>query len=127
MKKLSFDLIQRKIYIEHEITKSCKCNDTTIQMNFSQSAIFFSIANTLLPKYPIRFIDSIFEASLLQTSGLSIQTINVESHPSFDSKIFLKIDLFGYLNDYCLVPVFVWMWTNVSLSKKLQTAFNFFL
>jgi hypothetical protein len=35
--------------------------------------------------------------------------------------------LFGYLNDYCLVPVFVWMWTNVSLSKKLQTAFNFFL
>jgi hypothetical protein len=69
-------------------------------MNFSQSAIFFSIANTLLPKYPIRFIDSIFETSLVQTSDLSIQTINVESRPSFDSKIFLKIDLFGYLNDY---------------------------
>jgi hypothetical protein len=67
---------------------------------FLAISYFFSIANTLLPKYPIRFIDSIFEASLLQTSDLSIQTINVESRPSFDIKIFLKIDLFGYLNDY---------------------------
>jgi transposase len=38
------------------------------------------------------------EALSLQTLGFSVQTIKREGRPSFDTKIFLKIYLYGYLN-----------------------------
>jgi hypothetical protein len=44
---------------------------------------------------PVRFIDAFVEALSLQTLGFSVQTIKGEGRPSFDTKIFLKIYLYG--------------------------------
>jgi transposase len=47
---------------------------------------------------PIRFIDAFVEHISLEALGLTVQTIKSEGRPSFDTKLFLKIYLYGYLN-----------------------------
>jgi transposase len=59
---------------------------------------FSSLEDTILPENPVRFIDAFVEALALQTLGFSVQTIKREGRPSFETKIFLKIYLYGYLN-----------------------------
>jgi transposase len=73
------------------------CNDTTHHRNLAQSAIFSSLQDIILPENPARFIDAFVESIALQTLGFSVQTIKGKVL-SFDTKIFLKIYLYGYLN-----------------------------
>jgi hypothetical protein len=44
-------------------------NDATHHRNSSQSAIFSSLEDTILPENPVRFIDAFVEALALQTLG----------------------------------------------------------
>ena len=60
--------------------------------------VFSSLEDTILPENPVRFIDAFVEALSLHTLGFSIQTLKAEGRPSFDTKVFLKIYLYGYLN-----------------------------
>lgn len=60
--------------------------------------VFSSLEDTILPENPVRFIDAFVEALSLETLGFSVQSIKGEGRPSFDTKIFLKIYLYGYLN-----------------------------
>jgi transposase len=60
--------------------------------------VFSSLEDTILPENPVRFVDTFVEAVSLHTLGFSIQTIKIEGRPSFDTKVFLKIYLYGYLN-----------------------------
>ena len=47
---------------------------------------------------PIRFIDAFVENIALKTLGFDVKTLKAEGRPSFDTKIFLKLYLYGYLN-----------------------------
>ena len=60
--------------------------------------VFSSLEDTILPENPVRFVDVFVEALSLQSLGFSMQTIKSEGRPSFDTKVFLKIYLYGYLN-----------------------------
>jgi transposase len=60
--------------------------------------VFSSLEDTILPENPVRFVDGFVEALSLQSLGFSMQTIKSEGRPSFDTKVFLKIYLYGYLN-----------------------------
>jgi transposase len=62
------------------------------------SYFFSSLQDIILPENPARFIDAFVESISLQTLGFSVQTIKRKGRPSFDTKIFLKIYLYGYLN-----------------------------
>jgi transposase len=59
---------------------------------------FSSLQDIILPENPARFIDAFVESLSLQTLGFSVQTIKRKGRLSFDTKIFLKIYLYGYLN-----------------------------
>jgi transposase len=60
------------------------------QMSFS-SLDLISLNN------PVRFVDAFVDAMSL-VLGFKIQTLKTEGRPSFDTKVFLKIYLYGYLN-----------------------------
>lgn len=47
---------------------------------------------------PIRIIDAFVENIALKTLGFDVKTLKTEGRPSFDTKIFLKLYLYGYLN-----------------------------
>ena len=57
-----------------------------------------SLEDTISPDNPIRFIDAFVENISLQALGFTTKTIKTEGRPSFDTKVFLKIYLYGYLN-----------------------------
>ena len=59
---------------------------------------FSSLEDTISPDNPIRFIDAFVDILALHSLGFSVQTIKNEGRPSFDTKVFLKIYLYGYLN-----------------------------
>ena len=59
---------------------------------------FSSLENPISPDNPIRFIDAFVDILALHSLGFSVQTIKNEGRPSFDTKVFLKIYLYGYLN-----------------------------
>ena len=59
---------------------------------------FSSLEDTISSENPIRFIDAFVAALSLEALGFSVQTIKTEGRPSFDTKIFLKLYLYGYLN-----------------------------
>lgn len=59
---------------------------------------FSSLEDTISIDNPIRFIDAFVEILLLNSLGFSVQTIKSEGRPSFDTKVFLKVYLYGYLN-----------------------------
>jgi len=46
----------------------------------------------------VRFIEAFVEYISLKALGFTAQTIKFEGLPSFDTKLFLKIYLYGYLN-----------------------------
>mgnify|MGYP000624275562 CR=1 FL=1 len=60
--------------------------------------VFSSLEEMILPDNPVRFVDAFVEAFSIQTLGFKIQTLKTEGRPSFDTKLFLKIYLYGYLN-----------------------------
>ena len=47
---------------------------------------------------PVRFIEAFVEHISLEALSFTLQTIKSEGRPSFDTKLFLKIYLYGYLN-----------------------------
>ena len=59
---------------------------------------FTSLEDSISQENPVRFIEAFVENISLKTLGFSTQTIKTEGRPSFNSKVFLKIYLYGYLN-----------------------------
>ncbi|SHG47443.1 Transposase, partial [Flavobacterium segetis] len=59
---------------------------------------FSSLEDTILPDNPVRFIDAFVDALSLTAMGFTLQTIKSEGRPSYDTKLFLKIYMYGYLN-----------------------------
>ena len=57
-----------------------------------------SLESSISKDNPIRFIDAFVENIDLKALGFEVQTLKTEGRPSFDTKIFLKLYLYGYLN-----------------------------
>ncbi len=57
-----------------------------------------SLEDIISPDNPIRFIDAFVHSIDLQKIGFRQQVLKTEGRPSFDTKVFLKIYLYGYLN-----------------------------
>lgn len=57
-----------------------------------------SLESSISADNPIRFIDAFVEHIDLKALGFEVQTLKTEGRPSFDTKIFLKLYLYGYLN-----------------------------
>ena len=57
-----------------------------------------SLEDKIGTENPIRFIDAFVEHISLEAVGFTVQTLKSEGRPSFDTKVFLKIYLYGYLN-----------------------------
>jgi transposase len=75
-------------------------NNATYHRNSTQSEIFSTLEDIILPESPVRFIDAFVEALSLQIVGFSVQTSKGVGLPSCDTKIFLKIFLKIYLYVY---------------------------
>ena len=60
--------------------------------------VFSSLEDSILEDNSVRFIETFVENIDLKALGFELQTIKSEGRPSFDTKIFLKIYLYGYLN-----------------------------
>ena len=63
-----------------------------------QQLRFTSLEDTISPDNQVRFIDAFVESIDLSKLGFSVKTLKTEGRPSFNSKVFLKIYLYGYLN-----------------------------
>ncbi|WP_255577676.1 transposase [Flavobacterium sp. CHNK8] len=63
-----------------------------------QQLRFTSLEDTISPDNQVRFIDAFVESINLSKLGFSVKTLKTEGRPSFNSKVFLKIYLYGYLN-----------------------------
>ena len=59
---------------------------------------FASLEDTISTDNPIRFIDAFVENIDLKSLDFTVQTLKSEGRPSFNTKIFLKLYLYGYLN-----------------------------
>jgi transposase len=59
---------------------------------------FSSIEDSISMENPIRFVDAFVEALDLRGLEFKVKTIKAEGRPSFDTKLFLKLYLYGYLN-----------------------------
>ena len=57
-----------------------------------------SLESSISTDNPIRFIDAFVENIDLKALDFTVQTLKSEGRPSFDTKIFLKLYLYGYLN-----------------------------
>ena len=57
-----------------------------------------SLESRISADNPIRFIDAFVENIDLKAVGFEMQTLKTEGRPTFDSKIFLKLYLYGYFN-----------------------------
>lgn len=57
-----------------------------------------SLEDTISPDNPVRFIDAFVSFLDLSKLGFSVQTLNKEGRPSYNSPVFIKIYLYGYLN-----------------------------
>ncbi|MDD2674866.1 MAG: transposase [Flavobacterium sp.] len=59
---------------------------------------FSSLEETISPDDQVRFIDSFVELSDISKVDFAVKTLKTEGRPSSNSKVFLKIYLYGYLN-----------------------------
>ena len=57
-----------------------------------------SLESSISADNPIRFIDAFVDNIDLKALGFEMQTLKTEVRPSFDTIIFLKLYLYGYLN-----------------------------
>jgi hypothetical protein len=78
--------------------KSCIFKNATHHRNTAQSNEFSSLEDLISLNNPVRFVDAFVDALSLVVLGFKIQTLKTEGRPSFDTKVFLKIYLYGYLN-----------------------------
>ena len=56
------------------------------------------LEDTIYPDNPIQLKIAFLEKIDLKATGFQVQTLKTEGRPSFDTKIFLKLYLYGYLN-----------------------------
>ena len=59
---------------------------------------FTSLEDFISSKHEVRFIDAFVHALDLVKLGFQVQTLKKEGRPSFQSTVFLKLYLYGYLN-----------------------------
>ena len=57
-----------------------------------------SLEDTISQDNPVRFIDAFVHSIHLERIGFIERVLKTEGRPSFDTKVFLKIYLYGYLN-----------------------------
>jgi transposase len=57
-----------------------------------------SLEDAIAPNNQVRFIDAFVSFVDLSKLGFSVQSLKTEGRPSYNSKVFLKIYLYGYLN-----------------------------
>ena len=57
-----------------------------------------SLEDTISQENPVRFIDAFVNSIVLEKIGCTPRVVKAEGRPSFDTKVFLKIYLYGYLN-----------------------------
>ncbi|STD12622.1 Transposase domain (DUF772) [Chryseobacterium carnipullorum] len=60
--------------------------------------VFTSLEQNIPDDNPVRFLDAFVENIDLGALGFELQTLKTEGRPSYSTKIFLKIYLYGYLN-----------------------------
>ena len=60
--------------------------------------VFTSLEDSISKDNPVRFIDAFVENIDLKALGFELRTPKTEGRPSFNTKIFLKLYLYGYLN-----------------------------
>lgn len=63
-----------------------------------QQMRFSSLEDTISPDNQVRFIDAFVEHIDISKLDFAIKMLKTEGRPSFNSKLFLKIYLYGYLN-----------------------------
>lgn len=59
---------------------------------------FFSLEERIEKDNPVRFIEAFVTRLELEKVGFKVATIKREGRPGFDSQLFLKIYLYGYIN-----------------------------
>ena len=57
-----------------------------------------SLEDTISADNPVRFIDAFVNSIDLEKIGFTPRVVKTEGRPSFDTRLFLKIYLYGYLN-----------------------------
>jgi transposase len=57
-----------------------------------------SLESSISADNSVRFIDAFVDHIDLKALDFKVQTLKSEGRPSFDTKIFLKLYLYGYLN-----------------------------
>jgi len=68
---------------------------TGIQRN---QMMLSSLEDTITADNPVRFIDAFVGTIDLEKLGFSIRVLKTEGRPSFETAVFLKVYLYGYLN-----------------------------
>jgi transposase len=63
-----------------------------------QQLRFSSLEDTISLDNQVRFIDAFVESIALSKLGFAVKTLKTEGRPSFNSKVFLMIYLYGYFN-----------------------------
>ena len=69
-----------------------------IKGNNRHQITFSTLESQIEENNPVRFVDAFVEHLDLTQLGFLINTIKTEGRPAFESKVFLKIYLYGYLN-----------------------------
>ena len=60
--------------------------------------VFTSLEDGISSDNSVRFVDAFVENIDLNALGFELQTLKTEGRPSFNTKVFIKIYLYGYLN-----------------------------
>ena len=63
-----------------------------------QQMRFSSLEDTISPDNQVRFIDAFVEYIDLSKLDFAVKTLKTEGRSSFDTKIFIKLYLYSYLN-----------------------------
>lgn len=63
-----------------------------------QQINFTSLEDFISPENPVRFVDAFVDKLDLEKLNFKVMVMKTEGRPAFESKLFLKIYLYGYLN-----------------------------
>ena len=69
-----------------------------IQSNNRNQLEMMSLESMISQENPVRLIDAFAEKLELEKLGFTIAKLNTQGRPAFDSRVFLKIYFYGYVN-----------------------------
>lgn len=69
-----------------------------IKGNNRDQIVFSTLEMQIGPENPVRFVDAFVEHLEMEKLGFAVYSLKTEGRPGFESKLFLKIYLYGYLN-----------------------------